>query len=199
MSRTKIAKTTNTPKKTVDAGLAIAGSAHAMAAINDLLTLDQGAIIAGHEADGDTEAVTELLDAATEGRFEHKHAELVQTADERAALREGLAYWRDMGFHVSDVRPQHRSAWIEFCVPGNHDVAHRRSVQRGLPGRRRQEDRRRAARHRSQRLVRRSRHYLPVSAAESPRPQLDLTENMQTHHDLEVTKWNFRPAHRQSF
>ncbi|ETD30945.1 ParB N-terminal domain-containing protein [Williamsia sp. D3] len=114
LSRTKIAKTTNTPKKTVDAALAIAGSAHAMAAVNDLLTLDQGAIIAGYEADGDTEAVTELLDAATEGRFEHKHAQLVENADQRAALREGLAHWRDKGFHVSDVRPQHRSAWIEF-------------------------------------------------------------------------------------
>ena len=33
-------------------------------------------------------------------------------------------------------------------------------------------------------------HYLPVFAAESPRPRLDLTESMQTHHDLEVTRWN---------
>ena len=114
VSRTKIAKVTHTPKKTVDAALAIAGSAHAMAAVNDLLTLEQGAIIAGYEADGDTEAVSELLEAAAQGRFEHKHAELVETADERAALREGLAHWRDKGFHVSDVRPQHRSAWIEF-------------------------------------------------------------------------------------
>ncbi|PVY27702.1 hypothetical protein [Williamsia muralis] len=114
LSRTKIAKTTNTPKKTVDAALAIAGSAHAMAAVNALLTLDQGAILAGYEADGDTDAVTELLEAAAEGRFEHKHAELVENADQRAALREGLAHWRDKGFHVSDVRPQNRSAWIEF-------------------------------------------------------------------------------------
>ena len=114
VSRTKIAKVTHTSKKTVDAALAIAGSAHAMAVVNDLLTLEQGAIIAGYEADGDTEAVSELLAAATEGRFEHKHAELVETADQRAALREGLAHWREKGFHVSDVRPQHRSAWIEF-------------------------------------------------------------------------------------
>ncbi|MCK0515940.1 MULTISPECIES: ParB N-terminal domain-containing protein [Actinomycetes] len=122
LSRTKIAKTTNTPKKTVDAALAIAGSAHAMAAVNDLLTLDQGAIIAGYEADGDTDAVTELLEAATEGRFEHKHAELVENADQRAALREGLTHWRDKGFHVSDVRPQHRSAWIEFYSLVNADT-----------------------------------------------------------------------------
>jgi ParB family chromosome partitioning protein len=78
VSRTKIAKVTHTSKKTVDAALAIAGSAHAMAAVNDLLTLEQGAIIAGYEADGDTEAVSDLLDAATEGRFEYKHAELVE-------------------------------------------------------------------------------------------------------------------------
>ena len=112
LSRTKIAKTTHTPKRTVDAALAIAGSAHAMAAVNDLLTLDQGAIIAEYEAIGDTHAVSELLDAATEGRFEHKHAELIETADERAALREGLAHWREKGYHVSDERPHHRSAWI---------------------------------------------------------------------------------------
>ena len=44
----------------------------------------------------------------------HKHAELVENADQRAALREGVGHWRKNGFHVSDVRPQHRSAWIEF-------------------------------------------------------------------------------------
>jgi ParB family chromosome partitioning protein len=114
LSRTKIAKATHTSKKTVDAALAIAGSERAMAAVSDLLTLDQGAIIAAFEADEDTDAVTELLDAAAQGRFEHKHAELVETANERAALREGLAHWRDKGFHVSDVRPQYRSAWTEL-------------------------------------------------------------------------------------
>jgi ParB family chromosome partitioning protein len=114
LSRTKIAKTTHTSKKTVDAALAIAGSDTAMAAVNDLLTLDQGAIIAGFEADQDTDAVTELLDAAAQGRFDHKHAELLETAADRAALREGLAHWRNEGFHVSAVRPQHRSAWTEL-------------------------------------------------------------------------------------
>ncbi|MDV7137119.1 ParB/RepB/Spo0J family partition protein [Williamsia muralis] len=115
LSRTKIAKTTHAPKKTVDAALAIAGSAHAMAAVNDLLTLDQGAIIAGYESTGDTDAVTELLEAAAEGRFEHKHAELVENADERAALRDGVAHWRDRGFHVSSDHHDHLSGeWIEL-------------------------------------------------------------------------------------
>ena len=111
LSRTAIAKTTHTPKRTVDAALAIAGSQHAMAAVNDLLTLEQGAIIAGYEADGDTDAVTELLDAAADGRFEHKHAELIETADKRTALRSALALYREQGYHVTDTSPSASSAW----------------------------------------------------------------------------------------
>ena len=111
LSPTKIAKTTHTPKKTVDAALAIAGSERAMTAVNEVLTLDQGVIIAGYEADGDTDAVTELLDAAADGRFDHKHAELIETADKRNALRSAVTLYREQGYHVTDTMPSASSAW----------------------------------------------------------------------------------------
>lgn len=105
LSATKIAKATHTSKKQVDVALTTASSAVAMEAVEQSLTLEQGAILAAYDVDADTDAVEALLAAATQGRFDHAAAELAENADERAALRAGRAALIEQGYQVATTRP----------------------------------------------------------------------------------------------
>ena len=106
VSRTKVAKTTRLGStKAVDAAVAVASSE---AGINGLawgLTIEQAAILAQFEDSGDTEAVEALSKAASEGRFDHKAAELAANATERAAIRAVTAPLVEDGYTVLDARP----------------------------------------------------------------------------------------------
>ena len=103
LSATKIAKSLHTNKKTVDAALATAASQTARSAVDAAnLTLDQGMILA--EYDDDPEAVAELVAAAAEGRFDHKAAELKETAPARAAIRAARDELTAQGFTVTTDR-----------------------------------------------------------------------------------------------
>lgn len=105
VSATRIAKVTHTTKKAVDAALATASSAAALDAVEQSLTLAQGAILAGYDTDDDTEAVEALLAAATGGRFDHKATELAQRATERALIRKTVAELVEQGYQASAHRP----------------------------------------------------------------------------------------------
>jgi ParB family chromosome partitioning protein len=105
LAASKIAKVQHTSKETVDTALATAGSQTARSAVDAAnLTLDQGMILAQYE--DDPEAVDELVTAAAEGRFDHKAAELEETARARAAIRQ-LATSRPRGIHRHDRPGQH--------------------------------------------------------------------------------------------
>lgn len=106
VSRTRVAKATSLgTTKAVDAAVATAKSTVAMSSLDAGLTLEQAAIIAGYEDAADTDAVRALCDAAAEGRFDHKAAELAATAAERAAYREAVAPILADGYEVLDQRP----------------------------------------------------------------------------------------------
>ncbi|GAA2057812.1 hypothetical protein [Williamsia deligens] len=88
VSRTNVAKATPPGStKAVDAAVTVAGFEAAITGLAWGLTIEQAAIVAGYEDDGDTQAVEALMSATTEGRFDHKAAELVATADDRSAPR----------------------------------------------------------------------------------------------------------------
>ena len=106
VSRTKVAKATSLgTTKAVDAAVATAKSAVAMSSLDAGLTLDQASIIAGYEDADDADAVRALCDAAAEGRFDHKAAELAATAAERAAYRQAAAPLIDAGYELLEQRP----------------------------------------------------------------------------------------------
>lgn len=106
VSRTKIGKVTRLGStKAVDAAVAVAGSAAGIDGLAWGLTIEQAAILAEFEDNGDTEAVEALSKAASEGRFDHKAAELAANATERAALRAATAPLIEDGYTVLDSRP----------------------------------------------------------------------------------------------
>ncbi|MGJ0121666.1 ParB/RepB/Spo0J family partition protein [Williamsia sp. MIQD14] len=111
VSRTKVAKATSLgTTKAVDAAVATAKSTVAMSSLDAGLTLDQAAIIASFEDNGDTDAVRMLCDAAAEGTFDHKAAQLAATAAERAAHREAAAPLIEAGYELLERRPYYYGA-----------------------------------------------------------------------------------------
>lgn len=111
VSRTRVAKATSLgTTKAVDAAVATAKSTVAMSALDAGLTLDQAAILAGYEDDGDTDAVRMLCDAAADGTFEHKAARLAATATERAAHRQAAAPLIEAGYELLERRPYYYGA-----------------------------------------------------------------------------------------
>ncbi|GAB89070.1 ParB/RepB/Spo0J family partition protein [Gordonia rhizosphera] len=92
-------------KRLVDAALTAAKSSAAMDAMaaQDSLTLDQAATLAGY--DGDDTAITKLLDAARDGRFEHAAAELAAVAEARAARATLRTQLETQGITVHDSTP----------------------------------------------------------------------------------------------
>lgn len=110
VSRTKVAKATSLgTTKAVDAAVATAKSVVAMSALDAGLTLDQAAIIAGYEEADDADAVRALCDAAAEGKFDHKAAQLAATATERAAYRQAAAPLIEAGYELVERRPYRHS------------------------------------------------------------------------------------------
>ncbi|WP_020109745.1 ParB N-terminal domain-containing protein [Nocardia sp. 348MFTsu5.1] len=104
LSATKIAKSLHTSKKTVDAALATAGSDAARQAVDAAnLTLEQGMVLAQYDDDAD--AITELVEAAAEGRFDHKAAELAENAPARAAIAAARDELTAQGYTVITDRP----------------------------------------------------------------------------------------------
>lgn len=111
VSRTRVAKVTSLGStKAVDAAVATAKSAVAMSSLDAGLTLEQAAIIAGYEDDADTDAVRMLCDAAAEGTFDHRAAQLAATATERAAHREAAAPIVAAGYELLERRPYYYGA-----------------------------------------------------------------------------------------
>ena len=114
VSRTKVAKATRLGStKAVDAAVSVAGSEAGITGLAWGLTIEQAAIVAGYEDDGDTQAVEALMSAATDGRFDHKAAELVATAAERAAIRAAAQPLREAGYTILTQRPR----WSDTYEP----------------------------------------------------------------------------------
>ena len=111
VSRTRVAKATSLgTTKAVDAAVATAKSTVAMSSLDAGLTLDQAAIIAGYEEADDPDAVRALCDAAVDGTFDHKAAQLAATANERAAHRQAAAPLIEAGYELLERRPYYYGA-----------------------------------------------------------------------------------------
>lgn len=99
LSPVAIARKTKTPKARVDAVLRVAGSSAAEEALAEYqLTLDQAAVLA--EFEEDDEAVSELVQAANDGHFDHTAQSLRNEREETALIAERTATLAAQGVNV---------------------------------------------------------------------------------------------------
>ncbi|MDZ7931212.1 MAG: ParB N-terminal domain-containing protein [Rhodococcus sp. (in: high G+C Gram-positive bacteria)] len=111
LSPTKIAKSVQVKRETVKAGAAAGRSQTALDALDaGQLDLEQAAVVALFDADGDDEAVEELLNAGS--RFRSVAQELIADRAERKARAHAGTPYADKGLTVLEDEPDYDSPYI---------------------------------------------------------------------------------------
>ncbi|WP_072713682.1 ParB/RepB/Spo0J family partition protein [Rhodococcus rhodnii] len=109
-----VARTLSVPQKSVALYGAVGRRAHAADALDGSLTLEQAAVLAQFEADGDDEAVRELT-TVSPGYFDYTAQRLLQKREELRVRREHFAPLVAAGFTALDARPLY-SALVEAAM-----------------------------------------------------------------------------------
>ncbi|SIS23122.1 ParB/RepB/Spo0J family partition protein [Williamsia sterculiae] len=117
LSRTKVGQITRLRSThAVDNAAATARSATATRVVVDAgLSLDQGAVVARYEDEGDTEAVDKLVEAARKGMFDHAAAYLARTDGQRRTVRTAVAELTEQGYQVADHHPGYTGEWTDLA------------------------------------------------------------------------------------
>ena len=112
VSVTKISKTVQMDRDVVKTAAAAGRSQTALDALdNGQLDLEQAAIVATFEADGDHAAVTELLDGHR-GHFRYTANRLLADRAERKERAEAATPYAERGFTILDAEPEEDSGYL---------------------------------------------------------------------------------------
>ncbi|MBY6352035.1 ParB/RepB/Spo0J family partition protein [Rhodococcoides corynebacterioides] len=126
VSATKVGKAVQMPRALVKTAAAAGRSETAREAVDaGQLTLEQAAIVAEFDADGDTDAVEELLERGRWG-FDFTARRLLTEKAERTARADAGTAWAERGFTVLTTEPTHGDGYLRaedlVTVDGGSEV-----------------------------------------------------------------------------